>query len=498
MANRIALTDAGVDRKKRPLTGREEVKDVEPGLSIRLTPNGQKSWSVVYRLADPDGKRTVKKRRTIGHFPGMGVAEARVVARQYAELARQGIDPVKHEEREREAAQRQADEAKTETFGFVAQKWVEAMLAGERAGGRTRAVTEKTALGRQRFLQRYVRPTLGDFRMADITKARVRQLRDHIKAEVGHQGTQEDGVLDVLRLVFKFAASEGYYEGDNPTLGLGARKEKRVQKGSALSDPDLKALWRAAGEHGSFGRIIRLLMLTGQRRGEIAGLTWGEIDWERRFAIIPADRVKNRAGAHEVPLSDTAIALLREAEADALAELPAQEREAGLPGDGLVFPSEKTGDLINGWSKLKPMLDRTIQAERAGLSERELRAIAASGRLRPETQALKDEALAKIEAQPAIEWRIHDLRHTFITRTRDGEENADGEVVWSAPIDVLQATVNHEITVGVTKAYDHGDIQRRYRLRKRELLDWWARKLMVIVGEAEPQDNVVPMRAHMG
>ena len=107
----------------------------------------------------------------------------------------------------------------------------------------------------------------------------------------------------------------------------------------------------------------------------------------------------------------------------------------------------------------------------------------------PDTRELKAAALAKISATAPVRWRIHDLRDTFITRCRDGAENTDGEIVWSAPIDVLQATVNHEITVGVTGRYDHGDLQRRYRLRKRELMDWWSRKLMLIVGEGEPQDS---------
>lgn len=497
MAKRIALTDAAVERRKRPATGREEIKDVEPGLSIRLTPNGMKSWTVVYRLPDADGKRTQKKRRTIGHFPGMGVAEARTRAREYADLARQGVDPVEHEAQALEAEQRRQDEAKSDTFGFVAEKWVQAMLAGEKAGGRG-TVTEKTALGRERLLRRYVLPSFQDRTLGEITTPMVRRLLDDVVVQAGRGGRQDDSVLAALRLVFKFAAARGYFSGAFPTLGLENRNAKGKQKGSALSDSELKELWTAAGDHGPFGRIVRMLMLTGQRRGEIAALRWCEVDWDKRMAIIPAERVKNRAGDHEVPLSDAALALLREAERDALDALPEDERKAGLGRNALVFPSDRSGELISGWSKLKPLLDRTIQASRAGLSDDEVRALAASGALRLETRTLKDEAAAKLEAQPAMDWRIHDLRHTFITRCRDGEENDDGEVVWSAPIDVLQATVNHEITVGVTKAYDHGDLQRRYRLRKRELLDWWARKLMQIVGEAEPQDNVVPMPARAG
>ena len=79
-------------------------------------------------------------------------------------------------------------------------------------------------------------------------------------------------------------------------------------------------------------------------------------------------------------------------------------------------------------------------------------------------------------------WRLHDLRHTFITRARDGDQNNDGEVTWSAALDVVQATVNHSMSEGVTGLYDHGDIARRYRLKRRELAEWWSVKLAKIVG----------------
>ncbi|WP_293880626.1 hypothetical protein [Sphingomonas sp.] len=206
--------------------------------------------------------------------------------------------------------------------------------------------------------------------------------------------------------------------------------------------------------------------------------------------IVPADRVKNRAGVHEVPLTEAALDILRERR-DAYDAL-------GLTS-GLALPSE-TGDTpISGWTKLRAKLDRAVRGEMASLSEEEWRSIRAGGALRPETRQTKAEALAKIEAIPISRWRIHDLRHTFVTRCRDGEENAAGEITWSAPLDVLQATVNHEITAGVTQRYDHGDIQRRYRLRKRELMEWWSRKLLNIVegvqgGVVVNMPNVVHQR----
>ena len=64
---------------------------------------------------------------------------------------------------------------------------------------------------------------------------------------------------------------------------------------------------------------------------------------------------------------------------------------------------------------------------------------------------------------------------------RNGEENSEGETTFAVPLDVVQQIANHEISTGVTGVYDHGDIERRYRLRKREALEWWGQKLISIV-----------------
>ena len=76
---------------------------------------------------------------------------------------------------------------------------------------------------------------------------------------------------------------------------------------------------------------------------------------------------------------------------------------------------------------------------------------------------------------------------------RNGEENEEGETTFAIPLDVVQQVVNHEITAGVTSVYDHGDIEKRYRLRKRDALEWWGRKLMAIVGQDQNSENVITL-----
>lgn len=479
------LTDAAVERYRRPRSGRTEVSDTEPGLFLWITPNGTKSWAAIYRLPSADGKRTVRRKTVIGRWLAVSVTEARQAARRIMDLAAQGQDPEVVAAEEHAVAERAQAEARASTFKAVADEWTATMEAGRLIGGRKRAVAADTAAGRKSLLNRKVIPALGCYSLAAITPLMVNQLLAQVEAERG----PVDNTLKIIRLVYRFAISRGLFTGMPPTAGLTPRQAP-VKETRALTDEELQAVWSAAGRVGwPYGSVVRALMLTGQRRREIAFLQWDEVDFDRKLLTISADRVKNRAGAHEVPITPALETILRDA----------QDRCDALGDEsGLVFPSGVTGGPLAGWHRLKKLFDRDIRAESARLTDVERRALRAGGALRAETRARKAQAMARIARTNLAPWRLHDLRHTFITRCRDGEENAEGEIVWSAPLDVLQATVNHQISAGVTDRYDHSDLQRRYRLRKRELLDWWSRKLLSIVGEAEPVDNVVPLLASGG
>ena len=470
------LTEAAVERLRRPQTGRIEVSDSEPGLFLWITPNGTKSWMAIYRLTGSEGTRTVRRKTVLGRHPALGVAAARTAAREIMGLASAGADPKAQAAAAKAADERNQAERRAGSFRAVVEEYVAAMKAGKLVGGRRRPVATTTALGRESLLKRLVLPEFGDVALSDITPKMTARLLAQIEKTSG----PVDETLKVIRGVFKFALSRGLYHGQLPTGGM-TNRQAPVKETRALTDDELRAIWQAADQQGStFGSVIRLLMLTGQRKAEIAAMRWEEIDWERQLLILPAERVKNRAGAHEVPLTDMAIQILRKA------QVSYDELEYT---SGLVFPSDTGETAISGWMKLKKNLDQTVRGKIVGLADDDWRAARARGALRPETRKRKADALAQLAATPTVPWRIHDLRHTFITRCRDGEENANGEVIWSAPLDVLQATVNHEITAGVTRRYDHGDTQRRYRLRKRELLEWWSRKLLTIVDG--PQSGVI-------
>jgi integrase len=116
--------------------------------------------------------------------------------------------------------------------------------------------------------------------------------------------------------------------------------------------------WHAATEAASpYGTIIRLLILTGQRRGEVAGMTWGEISDGLAIWTLPGERTKNGA-AHTVPLSAPARDLVR-------ALLPDHENKRGV-NSGLLLPGA-LGTPFAGWSKAKRALDKAIIAARTKL-----------------------------------------------------------------------------------------------------------------------------------
>ena len=183
------------------------------------------------------------------------------------------------------------------------------------------------------------------------------------------------------RAAFAWAVKRGTVRA-NPFADLPVAKSI-AKRERVLSDAEIAEIWRAAGEAAApYGTIIRLLILTGQRRGEVAGMTWGEISEDLATWTLPGERTKNGA-AHTVPLSAPARDLLR-----ALLPEDANER---LANGGLVLPGA-VGTPFAGWSKAKRALDKAIMDAR-------VKAAAAAGTI----------------AAPLVPWSVHDLRRTVAT-----------------------------------------------------------------------------------
>jgi integrase len=202
-----------------------------------------------------------------------------------------------------------------------------------------------------------------------------------------------------------------------------------------LTDTELGAIWQATASPGSYNAIVRLLVLTGQRREEVTGMTWDEIAPDLSTWIIPASRAKNGV-AHLVPLSTQAQAILRAARR--------VEREAANKSDEpeLVFPGQRGP--FNGFSKAKAALD-----DNSGVRG----------------------------------WRLHDLRRTMAT----------GLQKHGVRLEVTEAVLNH---VSGSRAGIVGIYQRHdYAAEKRAALTAWGEQVAAIVEARGARDNVTPMRA---
>jgi integrase len=116
-------------------------------------------------------------------------------------------------------------------------------------------------------------------------------------------------VHSIVRKFFNWAV-ENDLIANSPVAGI-KPPNPETSRDRVLTDDELKAVWREAEKVGyPFGSILQLLILTGQRRGEVTGMMWSELDLDAGLWVLPRERVKNNR-RHEVPLSRQAVAILR-------------------------------------------------------------------------------------------------------------------------------------------------------------------------------------------
>ena len=163
-----------------------------------------------------------------------------------------------------------------------------------------------------------------------------------------------------LSAFFSWAIGEGLVEA-TPVLGTNKATEE-ISRDRVLGDSELAAIWNEAGG-GDYGAIVRILILTGQRREEVGGMLWSEIDLDKCIWRIGAERTKNGL-AHDVPLSLSAVGIL----------------EKRVRADRALVFGSRAGP-FQGWSNAKSALDRRVLAR--------VRADVVRGELKP--------------------WRLHDI-----------------------------------------------------------------------------------------
>jgi integrase len=278
---------------KPPAIGRVEYWDSHlPGFGLRVAGSGRKTWVAMYRVGSKLVRETVG---TLALIPN--VAEARDRARESMQKARAGKNPVA-ERRERELAAKIKAEALPDTFRAVATRYLDRY-----AKKNTKPTTWQEL---QRQLEVDVFPKWGERPIASITRQEVTALLDRI----ANRGSpvQANRTLARLKTLFKWVLDEELIPAD-PTARV-RKVVKETARDRTLTDDEIRLFWAGCDKLGwPFGPMYKLLLLTAQRRDEVGGVEWSEIDIDRRQWTIPREKAKNDR-AHEVHLSWLAIEVL--------------------------------------------------------------------------------------------------------------------------------------------------------------------------------------------
>ncbi len=372
------------------------------GFGVRCTPTGARSYVFQYRMG---GREAPSRRYTIGrHGSPWTPSTARKEAERLSLLAQQGVDPVQADHERRRQAVDLAFEPYVETFVelYLKKRWKQWPLG---AG----------------VLRREAVPVLRRKPLPLIKRADLNPIWDQLQdrpavARLTHA---------TMRKMLKWAVSRGDLErspleGVDPPPAVPARDR-------VLSDDELALLWSGAESVGwPFEGLIKLLMLTGQRREEVAGVTWAELDRGDAMWTLPAARSKN-GKPHLIPLNDSAVDVL--------------DQTAGSkdwPRIGLVFST--TGRTpVSGFSKAKRKLDEHF-------------------------------AIAAGEGAGPLPWRLHDVRRTVAT----------GLQRLGVRFEVTEAVLNHlsGARAGVAGVYQRHD----WKAEKGAALTAWGKHIQAVTG----------------
>jgi integrase len=368
-------------------------KDRAPGLALRIREAGSRKFVYFYR----HGGRL--RKHTIGDAAAWSLSKARQAARALRVQIDDGENPAIEKATQRAASALLFSAVKTD------------YLDVRRPQMKPRSLEEC-----ERHLNKAWKPLHG-MALSAIDRATVAaRLRTIAK---DHGPVAADRARSTLSAMFGWAVGEGLC-ASNPVLGTNKASDDKPRE-RILSDPELVKIWNAAEPDTDYGRILRLLILSAQRRDEIGGLRWPEImhadDPAKAHIALTADRTKN-SRPHDIPLSDLAREIV--------SDCPKRDER------DLMFGKGEGG--YSGWSRSKAAFD-----ERSGVAN----------------------------------WVLHDLRRTAATRMAD----------LGVQPHIIEAILNHVSghKAGVAGIYNRST----YAIEKRAALDTWAAHLRIEIAKAE-------------
>lgn len=420
-----------IARAEAPAKGQrfiwDDHRDAPRGFALRITAAGGKAFVLQYTV---DGRQ---RRKAIGDWPTWSLEAARAEAREIAQQIAKGHDPL--EEKRRRKAE--------PTLRELAGEWLDKATTGLKS--------EKAIRG---FINNDLLPPLGNMKVTDIRRRDVIEVIE-AKAEKAPRAAAQ--VLIYARRLMDYATDRDFIAA-NPLAGLkpssitvkGRRDPlKAVARGRVLDYDEIRSFWakvETCGLHRLTALALKLVLVTGQRPGEVSGMREDEISG--RWWTIPASRRGKTENTHDVYLTDTALQII----ADAKAEIERLHKRRKEPWSGNVFEARPGKPLT------RHAVSRAIARYHAELG-------------------------AKL-VDPWGRWTPHDLRRSMRT----------GLSACKVRPDIAEIVIGHVIP-GIRGVYDRHDFKDELRA---SALAWEARLLAIVEGrdpDAASADNVVKLEA---
>jgi integrase len=283
-----------------------------------------------------------------------------------------------------------------------------------------------------------VKPRIGKMGVYELRRSHVAEMLDKVEDEAGP--VQADRVRAYLRKALSwYAERDDEFNLNAAFVRVGTRANpKERARTRVLSDDELRIIWPLLSQAGTFGGLLKTLLLTAQRRDEVANMVWTEIGVDGIWTI-PAERYKTKRSNH-VPLSNAALAAI--------------EAQPKIGGCDYVFPS-LTKTPFSGFGKSKARLDKAVLLY----------------------MQKRDKEGAEVEPLP--NWTLHDLRRTAKTlMARAGVRP-----------DISERVLGHVIA-GVEGTYD----RHSYADEKRDALEKLSAMIDRIVNP--PPSNIATLGEH--
>ena len=419
----MKLTDSAIRTLEPPAKGARLVfdahRDAPPGFAVKITSAGTVTFVLRYTASDTGQRRVL----TVGHWPAWTVVAAREKGAEHRRRIDAGIDPLA------ERASRRADP----TFAEAVEEYAAVRLSQLKSGAKV-----------HRCLVRDAVPVIGRLKMKDIRRRDIIRMVESRADKPRTAGM----LLAYVKTMMGWCADREMIDID-PAAGVrGSRIHADIRqraRARVLDDAEIRTLWLNAetcGMHRLTALALKMVLLTGQRPGEVCGMQWAEVDRDARTWTVPAARRGKTNDTHTVPLCRTALKLLDDAQEKVEKLTPRRKVEPS----GFVFETRPGAPIDRGSA------NRAVARYRAELGNREL----------PELG----------------HWVPHDLRRTCRTRLAE---------IGVTP-DIAELTIGH-VKRGIVATYD----RHAYRQQIRMALESWERRLLAIVHGEQP-DNVVELR----